>query len=180
MIQVWNRQRRIRIDSGAVKLFCGALAESLNLSDYAFSVIFVGTAAMRRLNKEWRGQDHATDVLSFAYDDELVDGLPFHGEIVIAPEIAARQAENNPKRPGASRLSAAGLRPAKSTVNGTEGLVIGATEREIRKLIVHGALHLMGYDHETDDDEMIRIQNRVLRRRFFSATACLILREQGR
>ena len=131
-IQVWNRQRNIRIDSGAVKIFCAALAESLSFSDQAFSVIFTGTAAMHRLNYEWRKKDCATDVLSFAYDNEFIDGLPFLGEIVIAPEIAARWAAEY-------------------------GMT---TEREIRKLIVHGALHLMGYDHETDCGEMIKIQNR--------------------
>jgi probable rRNA maturation factor len=137
-IQVSNRQRHIRIDSAAVVFFCRALAESLCLSDRSFSVIFVGTAAMRRLNSEWRKKDRATDVLSFAYDGEIIDGLTFLGEIVIAPEIASSRA-------------------------------VKQTEREIRTLIVHGALHLIGYDHETDDGEMIRMQNRVSRRRFFTA-----------
>ena len=102
---------------------------------------------MRRLNSEWRKKDRATDVLSFAYGDEFVDGLPLLGEVVIAPEIAARQA-----------------------------VEYGVTlEHEIRKLIVHGVLHLMGYDHEIDDGEMISMQKRVLRRRFFTATPGLIL-----
>jgi probable rRNA maturation factor len=150
VINVWNRQRRIRIDSEAVGIFCGALAESLNLSGRSFSVIFAGTTAMRCLNREWRRKDYATDVLSFAYDSELVEDIPFLGEIVIAPEIAANQAAG-----------------------------CGATpEHEIRKLIVHGVLHLMGYDHETDDGEMIRMQNRVLRRRFFTEAPGLIRREK--
>ena len=152
LIQVWNRQRRIRIDSGAVKYFCGALAESLILSGWVFSVIFVGTPAMRRLNCEWRKKDRSTDVLSFAYGDEFVDGLPFLGEIVIAPEIAARQAAEYGTSP----------------------------EREIRKLIVHGMLHLMGYDHETDCGEMIAMQNRVLRRRFFTEAPYFIPQEKSR
>ena len=101
---------------------------------------------MRRLNNEWRKKDYATDVLSFAYGDELVDGLPFLGEVFIAPEIAARQAAEY----------------------GTD------TEREIRKLIVHGLLHLMGYDHETDGGEMLKTQKRVSRRRFFTAMPDII------
>jgi probable rRNA maturation factor len=151
-IQAWNRQRRIKIDLETVKIFCGALAKSLNISNRAFSVIFIGTATMRRLNNEWREKDYATDVLSFAYDGELVDGLPFLGEIVIAPEIAVRQAVEYGALP----------------------------EREIRKLIVHGALHLMGYDHETDGGEMISMQKRVLRRRFFTATPRLTRQEKDR
>jgi len=105
---------------------------------------------MRRLNREWRKKDRATDVLSFAYGGEVVDGMPFLGEIVIAPEIAALQA-------------------AKYVV---------PPEREIRRLIVHGALHLVGYDHETDGGEMARLQNRILRRRFFTDGAGLIRREE--
>ena len=105
---------------------------------------------MRRLNCEWRKKDYATDVLSFNYDGELVDGLPFLGEIVIAPEIAARRA-----------------------------LEYGAApENEIRKLLVHGALHLLGYDHETDDGEMVGFQKRVLRRRFFTAAPGLIKKDR--
>ena len=174
MIHISNRQRRIRIDSKAVKIFCGALSESLNISDCAFSVIFVGTASMRRLNCEWRKKDGATDVLSFTYGGEIVDGAPFLGEIVIAPEIAALARVSTSRRDqGSGVMGQAGLQPA-------EGFVISPTEREIRKLIVHGTLHLAGYDHETDDGEMIVMQNRVLRRRFFTAAPYFIPREKDR
>ena len=150
-IQVLNRQRQIRIDSEAVKIFCGALAVSLGFPDQAFSVIFAGAAEMRRLNRVWRKKDRATDVLSFSYGGDIVDGMPFLGEIVVAPEIAARQAAEY------------GVTP----------------ENETRKLIVHGALHLLGYDHETDGGEMMRLQKRVLRRRFFAQAPELILQEKG-
>ena len=149
-IRVWNRQRRIRINSGAAEIFCGALAEFLNLYGSPFSVVFTGAAAMRKLNREWRKKDYATDVLSFSYDGEFIDGLPFLGEIVVAPEIAARRAAE-----------------------------YGATpEREIRKLIVHGALHLMGYDHETDGGEMIRMQNMLVRKRFFKEGPDLVIKDR--
>ena len=105
---------------------------------------------MRLLNNEWRKKDCATDVLSFAYGGEIVDGLPFIGEIVIAPEIAVRQAAEYETSP----------------------------EHEIRKLIVHGVLHLMGYDHETDGGEKIGMQKRVSRRRFFMEAPYLIRQEK--
>ncbi len=92
------------------------------------------------MNRQYCGLDYATDVLSFGYRDEMVEGRPFLGEIVIAPEIARRQARN--WRSG--------------------------SEREMRKLLVHGILHLLGYDHETDDGEMKRIQRRLLHRRAFT------------
>jgi len=98
---------------------------------------------MRRLNREYRGIDKPTDVLSFAYhesdrlsalESEEADHL---GDLVIAVETAADQA----------RL---------------EGLTF---DRIIGHLVIHGTLHLAGYDHETDDGQMRRLE-RVLRREF--------------
>jgi probable rRNA maturation factor len=90
---------------------------------------------MRRLNHRFRGRDYATDVLSFAYRGEVVEGLPYLGEIVIAPDVAAENA-------GESKVP---------------------VERELRTLLVHGVLHLLGYDHETDSGQMLRLQARLLR-----------------
>jgi probable rRNA maturation factor len=137
---VRNRQRRVGIDLRAVERFAAAALESLGMSGGTFEIAFVGAAAMRRLNRDWRGKDRATDVLSFAYGGEVVCGAPLLGEVVIAPEVAVRFAE------------AYGVAP----------------EKEIRKLLVHGLLHLMGYDHEADNGEMQHKQRQVLRRRFFA------------
>lgn len=92
---------------------------------------------MRALNRRYRGRDYATDVLSFEYGGENEEGRPLLGELVLAPKVAAA----NARRWGCP------------------------LEREIRKLLVHGLLHLLGYDHETDDGEMNRLQRSVLRRR---------------
>ena len=99
-------------------------------------MVFVKAAKMRELNLQFRGKDYATDVLSFSYGGEVVERRPFLGEIVLAPEIAWRQAR---------------------------GWIAGP-EREVRKLLVHGILHLIGYDHETDAGEMNRLQRKLLRR----------------
>jgi len=100
------------------------------------SVVFVGPRAMRRLNRSYRNRDYATDVLSFAYDGDSVDGRMLLGEIVIAPAVAAAQAR-------------------RFHTN---------TETEIRRLLVHGILHLLGYDHETDHGEMNRLQAGLMRK----------------
>jgi probable rRNA maturation factor len=99
-------------------------------------VVFVGPRAMRTLNQEYRGKDYATDVLSFPYESEIVDGVPFLGEIVIAPAVAERQAHEY-----------------RTTL-----------KRETRRLLVHGLLHLLGYDHEVDNGEMLRLQARLLKK----------------
>ncbi len=114
------------------------------------TIVLTGDAAMRRLNREWRGVDRATDVLSFPTDDDgpRVRGQARHlGDIVIATGVARRQA--------------AAARHAYGT--------------ELKVLALHGLLHLLGYDHETDDGLMRRVEARL--RRKGGLTAGLIERE---
>ncbi len=104
---------------------------------------------MLALNRRYRGKDYATDVLSFSYGDNQAGvtadsqtggnepDAPYLGDVVISPEVACRQALGR------------GISP----------------EREMRRLLVHGILHLLGYDHESDQGEMNRLQALLLRRR---------------
>ena len=119
-------------------MFCAALLRALDFLDSALSVVFVSAREMRSINYRFLGRNYATDVLSFSYGKLRIEGVPFLGEIVIAPEVAFNQAVRN----GVSR------------------------EKELRMLLVHGILHLLGYDHETDQGQMKRIQKRLLRRKF--------------
>jgi len=121
------------------------MLRALDQPAYLLSVAFVGLKEIRRLNRSYRGRDYPTDVLSFSYGREQMEGLPFLGEIVIAPEVAYRQAM-------ASRTD---------------------PEREMRMLLLHGLLHLLGYDHETDRGEMLHLQRRLMRRRWFREPAPL-------
>lgn len=103
------------------------------------TVVLVGDAAMRRLNREWRGKDYATDVLSFPADDDgpRVRGRLRHlGDVVIATGVAGRQARE--------------ARHAYGT--------------ELKVLALHGLLHLLGYDHETDAGRMARAERRLRRK----------------
>jgi probable rRNA maturation factor len=93
------------------------------------SVAFVDDEAMRELNKRFRKKDRTTDVLTFpaddSYGDPARDGRP-SGDIVICIDQARRQA-------GDEKHSLA---------------------TEVRYLLLHGILHALGYDHETDRGEM--------------------------
>jgi len=93
---------------------------------------------MRGLNRRYLRRNYATDVLSFSYGSVTMDGINFLGEIVIAPEVAVGQSTSR-------RLS---------------------PERELKRLLLHGILHLMGYDHETDKGQMNHFQAKLLRRKF--------------
>ena len=91
------------------------------------SIALVATEEMANLNERYRGKSGPTDVLSFPCDDPcpVAGDEPIAlGDVVIAPEVAIAQAEEN------------GMTP----------------EAELNLLLVHGVLHLLGYDHESDED----------------------------
>jgi probable rRNA maturation factor len=100
----------------------------------SFGVRLTSDREMRRLNRTYRGKDTPTDVLSFP-GQETPEG-PHLGDVVIAVAVARRQAE------------AAGH----------------ASGRELRILLLHGVLHCLGYDHETDDGTMERLEGKLRRR----------------
>jgi probable rRNA maturation factor len=138
-IQVTSRQKRIQCSPESIAAFCDAALRSIKQPPAFLSVALVGKQEIQALNLRYRRKNLATDVLSFSYEGAVMEDLPFLGEIVIAPEVAASQ----------------------SAVNRT------TVEKEMRKLLLHGLLHLLGYDHETDKGRMNRIQARLMRRKFF-------------
>ncbi|MBN2242193.1 MAG: rRNA maturation RNase YbeY [Acidobacteria bacterium] len=145
-IQILNRQRRYRIDAASAALFCSKVLQALGAPDPALSVVFVGEEEMKKLNKSYLQRDYPTDVLCFAYNECTEDGCFLLGEIVVAPRVSIRNAARYRNTP----------------------------EGEIRKLLVHGILHLKGYDHEADDGAMQRMQAKLTRRAFFKEGAPLL------
>jgi probable rRNA maturation factor len=96
----------------------------------SLGVRFAGDRELRRVNRQYRGKDQPTDVLSFPGDEGHL------GDILISVPTARRQAES------------AG-HPAA---------------RELEVLLLHGILHCLGYDHETDEGEMERLERKLRRR----------------
>jgi probable rRNA maturation factor len=128
MIEIVNRQRRIKFDWQIFQSFAenatGKIPEAVNKSA---TIAFVSDRKMRELNKIFRGKNSTTDVLSFPFEaDEFDSDENNLGDILISAEQAARQAKENDL----------------------------SLETEVRQLILHGILHLCGYDHETDGGEM--------------------------
>ena len=137
-VTVLNRQRLQRVDGRKLRQFAGDLTSLLPATPArAMGVCLVGDRAMRALNRRHRAKDATTDVLSFpAGRAPDPEGLRHLGDILISVPQAARQAR------------AAGH----------------SLDRELRVLLVHGYLHLLGYDHETDSGQMLRLQRRLTRR----------------
>jgi probable rRNA maturation factor len=138
MIEVVNRQRRVPMDDGRWRAFGERALRVVPADGAGATVAFVSDRLMRDLNKRWRGKRGTTDVLSFpAGQEEFEKGEGVSlGDVVISVEQAARQAAEH-------------------------GLEF---EGEVRQLILHGLLHLCGYDHERDGGEMNALELRLRRR----------------
>jgi probable rRNA maturation factor len=108
------------------------------LSDNEISVLFTSDEEVRSLNAAWRGKDRATNVLSFPMASEAeLASAPLLGDIVLAHGICAAEAA---------------------------GKAV-PVETHAAHLVVHGTLHLLGYDHETSDadaEEMEQAERRAL------------------
>ena len=128
MIEIVNRQRKIKIDAEIFRDFADKTVSLIpEASGKSVVIAFVSDSKMRQLNAEFRGKDLTTDVLSFPFEaDEFETDQNTLGDVAISLEQAYRQAiENDLTFP-----------------------------TEIKQLILHGILHLCGYDHETDNGEM--------------------------
>ena len=132
MIDIINRQRARKISAKPLSEFVARLLQLVERESQDVSIAFVTDPAIKKLNRRFRGTDYATDVLSFpnhAEPFELQNETTL-GEIVISVDRAAAQAKEN-------------------------GL---SFSNEVEQLILHGLLHLCGYDHETDHGEMNRLE----------------------
>lgn len=154
-LMILNRQRRVHISVRDLEKFLSRARRVLRLPAGGLTVCFVTNSEMARWNSDYRRKKRPTDVLSFP-SNELPAKRKGHG---------ARQ--NNrmalPESPihGGSYLGDIAIAPALALHNASR---FGRTlEGELRILIVHGILHLMGYDHETDNGEMERREQRVRR-----------------
>ena len=100
------------------------------------NLLIVGARAGRRFNREFRGRDYATNVLSFRYDPQRGEPPGLLGDIVICAPVVAREAREQGK----------------------------AVRDHYAHLTVHGVLHLLGYDHQDDAaaERMERLETRIL------------------
>ena len=128
MFEIINTQNAVQIETGDFESFVGkSLALFPETKEKSVSIVFVSDEKMIELNGMFRGKPKTTDVLSFPSDlEEFENPDNTMGEVVISIEQAQKQASEN-------------------------GLKLAV---ELQQLIVHGILHLSGYDHETDSGEM--------------------------
>ncbi len=132
-----NATRGSGLDRAALERTIEALLDALGERGSSVSLSLVRDPAIRALNREWRGRDAPTDVLSFplepAGDGANVERLL--GDIVISIDTAERQAAQYD----------------------------APLQRELERLLIHGVLHILGHDHEHDDerDRMVAEERRL-------------------
>ncbi|HXC47205.1 MAG TPA: rRNA maturation RNase YbeY [Candidatus Sulfotelmatobacter sp.] len=142
-----NRQRVVRVRLRPLEEFLQNIREEIGLGPECVAVRLIGDADMARLNETYRKKKGPTDVLSFP--PAACSGKPgtlkqqvrkargaFLGDIAISPKVARRNAKSLGRK----------------------------LPEELKVLILHGVLHLLGYDHETDRGEMERIEMRLRRK----------------
>lgn len=131
-IYIDNRQDKIVLDDSIYELIEKTIKEVLLLEEESFnceiSISFVDNQEIRVLNREYRGIDRETDVLSFPLGDTLfTDGPKLLGDIIISLEKALEQSQDFGH----------------------------SLEREIAYLTAHSMLHLLGYDHEAEEEKLV-------------------------
>lgn len=125
----WERKPSQPVAEVIRELIRACLAR-LGTGDAEVHLLMTGDDRIRELNRRFLGRDGVTDVLSFPDGDELPSGGRLLGEIVISLDAVRRQAEH-----------------------------FGHDElRELSELILHGLLHLLGYDHSSDHGQMNRLE----------------------
>jgi len=127
------------VDRRLLRARARVVLREIDRADRELAISLVGDPEIRALNAAWRGRDAATDVLAFPLEEgpHAERSGPLLGDVVIGIETAARQA----------RVRRRGL------------------DDELLRLLVHGALHLVGYDHvrARDARRMREAERRVLR-----------------
>ena len=178
-----NRQRRIPVDLEPLAEFCGRVREELHFPEDGVTVRLVSDPAIARLNRIFRGKNAPTDVLSFPSAARPAQTAERQVRAAARPTRSAARRRQTAARNGSSRRGTNGAgnlwrRDAAISRAYVGDIAISletarrnarrASRRfplELRILILHGMLHLAGYDHENDQGQMERLERR-LRRRF--------------
>lgn len=144
--QTFTNQSEMPVPMRAVAERVYKLCSLIGEEETELNVVFVTDDEIHALNKEWRGVDAATDVLSFPMregeDPKIAPTLPL-GDIAISIETAMRYVENCHHK---DRINENEMKPLTETWNLLD---------EITFQIIHGTLHLLGYDHAEPEEEAV-------------------------
>lgn len=131
-VHMQTQVRRVTFDQARLDRQARAILSVVGESSAELGILFVGDQRMKSLNRRYRGKDRTTDVLAFAMREAPHSSAGLLGDVVIAVPTAVRQAKEGQR----------------------------SLDEELTVLLVHGILHLCGYDHERSEKEARRMQRR--------------------
>ena len=120
------------VRQGTLRNVTGRLLRLLDEAEAEVCIALVGDTKMRRLNRTYRNKDRTTDVLAFAYREAGFGVAPLLGDVVISVPTARRQAK----------------------------ACSHSLDAELLRLLIHGVLHLVGYDHEQSRQQARRMERK--------------------
>ena len=139
LVTLKSYQRKWQIDSEGMRRFTQKAWDAIHrvgikqTAETEVTIVFLNLKQMQQYNKKYRKKDYATDVLSFPVNEYDEDDKYYLGDILICIDKARENAE------AAGHL----------------------VDKELQVLTLHGILHLMGYDHETDHGEMDSLESKL-------------------
>jgi probable rRNA maturation factor len=131
-VHMQSQVRCVRFDQVRLDRLARVILSDVGEASAELGIMFVGDQRMRGLNRRYRGKDSTTDVLAFAMREASHSNAGLLGDVVIAVPTAARQAKQGQR----------------------------SLDEELTVLLVHGILHLCGYDHERSKKEARRMHRR--------------------
>lgn len=133
MITIINRQRKYPFDTAQLEAGIQKILDAVGYSDFDIGVLITTNKTIRWYNKAYRMKDKPTDILSFSYHKDLQPGKRIKvtteedknlGDLILSPEYIAKAAKE----------------------------MNTSFENRFHTLLIHGICHLLGYDHETDEE----------------------------
>jgi probable rRNA maturation factor len=137
-VEIVNRSGEGKVSCRRLKKKAERILDFLKRSQVELSIALIGNPEIQELNARYRKKNEPTDVLSFPSGDPLVHGVELLGDVVISLEQAEKQARKKKQK----------------------------LEQELETLLIHGILHLLGYDHERSqrDAKIMRGMEKKVRR----------------
>jgi rRNA maturation RNase YbeY len=131
-VHIQSFVRSVTFDHARLGRLARAILSDVGETSAELGILFVGDQRMRCFNRDYRGKDRTTDVLAFAMREAAHSPTYLLGDVVIAVPTAARQAKRGQR----------------------------SLDEELTVLLVHGVLHLCGYDHERSEKDARRMRRR--------------------
>ena len=137
-VEILRRGAGKELPTRALKKIAQAILVLVGQAEAELSLALIGNTEMQKLNVKYRGKDYPTDVLSFPVDETLPPAHPILGDVIISVQMARQQAKDRGR----------------------------TADEEMVTLLIHGIVHLLGYDHERSANDarvMKRLENKIYR-----------------